>query len=326
MFEGLAHSTEESLIAAIVVLYHPDQQATERLLSSLAGQVDSVFAVDNTPGSSSRTPAFLEGFGKPVSYIPLGENRGIAEAQNIGIDLSIKGGFSHVLLLDQDSAPCPGMVNRLLDAEETLLNKGEQIAAMSPQIVDGRTGSRPCACIYRWFRARLIYRDSNSSEPVLTENFIASGSLIRISVLQLLGMMRSDLFIEHVDTEFASRVLGAGYRSYCVPNALMLHSFGDAAAKIFGKDIYLYSGVRYYYKLRNEVYLAGLKTMSWQWRAYILPRIPYHFVLYSVLAKDRLATSRLLLKAIWDGVRGRLGPLEQASILKSDEIHPEAGE
>jgi rhamnosyltransferase len=139
-------------------------------------------------------------------------------------------------------------------------------------------------------------------------------------------MMRSDLFIEHVDTEFASRVLGAGYRSYCVPNALMLHSFGDAAAKIFGKDIYLYSGVRYYYKLRNEVYLAGLKTMSWQWRAYILPRIPYHFVLYSVLAKDRLATSRLLLKAILDGVRGRLGPLEQASILKSDEIHPEAGE
>ena len=49
----------------------------------------------------------LEGFGKPVSYVPLGKNRGIAEAQNIGIDLSIKGEYSHVLLLDQDSALLP---------------------------------------------------------------------------------------------------------------------------------------------------------------------------------------------------------------------------
>ena len=97
------------MIAAIVVLYHPDQEAVERLLSSLIGQVNTVFAIDNTPGSTPTRLAFLDAFGEPVSYVPLGENRGIAEAQNIGIELSMKGGYSHVLLLDQDSTLSPGL-------------------------------------------------------------------------------------------------------------------------------------------------------------------------------------------------------------------------
>ena len=312
--------SEGNVIAAIVVLFHPAQEMTERLLSSLADQVDIVFAIDNTPGSSLSNPPFLQGFGKPVSYVPLGENRGIAEAQNIGIELSIKDGYSHVLLLDQDSAPCPGMVERLLASEEGLLLRGERIAAMSPQILDGRTGKFPCATRYRWFQAQHTFRDTNSAEPVRTDNFIASGSLIRTSILQAVGMMRSDLFIEHVDTEWAFRANSAGYRSYCVPNALMMHCFGDAAATICGKKVYLYSNVRYYYKVRNEVYLARLKTMGRHWRTYILPRIPYHFVLYCMLSKNRISAFCILVKSIFDGLLGRLGPFNHASMSFSRNI------
>jgi rhamnosyltransferase len=268
-----------------------------------------VFAIDNTPGSSSAKPKFIEKFKSFVSYIPLGENRGIAEAQNIGIELSIKGGYSHVLLLDQDSTLSPRMVNKLLSAEQELLNKGQTIAAMVPQIVDERTGQRPCAYRYGWLGARKVFRNIDSTVPVQTDFFIASGSLIRTSILQALGTMRSDLLIDHVDTEWALRGHNAGYNSYCVPNAVLIHSLGDTARKVLGKDIFLYTDIRYYYRLRNEVYLARLKTMGWQWRVYILPIIPYHFVLYSYLSKNRLRTSRLLMKAIWDGFLGRLGPL-----------------
>lgn len=299
------------MIAAIIVLFYPDQEATERLLSSLVGQVNTVFALDNTPGSSPDRPAFLEGFGEPVSYVPLGENKGIAEAQNIGIELSIKGGYSHVLLLDQDSALSPGLVDKLLAAEKELLNKGKKVAAMTPQIIDERTGVRPCAVRYRWFTVQKLFRDVNATEPVQTDNFIASGSLIRTSVLQILGVMRSDLFIEHVDTEWALRGHTAGYDSYCVPSALLIHNFGDASTMLFGKAIFLYSDLRQYYKLRNEAYLMRLKAMGWRWRAYILTRIPYHFVLYSVCSKNRLRASCFFMRAIWDGILGKLGPLTQ---------------
>ena len=197
------------MIAAIVVLFHPDQEAAERLLSSLIGQVDTVFAIDNTPGSSPDKPEFLERFQGFVSYVPLGDNRGIAQAQNIGIELSIKGGCSRVLLLDQDSALSPDMVNKLIAAEEELLRKGKRVGAMTPQISDERTGARPCTVRYRMLGAQKIFPDAGATEPVQTDNFIASGSLIRTSILQTLGMMRSDLFIEYVDTEWALRAYTA---------------------------------------------------------------------------------------------------------------------
>jgi rhamnosyltransferase len=309
------------MIAALVVLYNPDSSLLNRLLSSVLDQVDGIIAVDNTDGSSALWPDYLDQYREHVTYIPLGINKGIAEAQNIGIDLSIKSGYSHVLLLDQDSALSPGMVNKLLAAEKELLNKGDKIAGMSPQVTDGRTGNRPCACLYRWLRARELFCAVNSREPVQTDSFIASGSLIRTSALQVLGTMRSDLFIDHVDTEWALRAQSAGYKCYCVPDAILMHSIGDAAAKVLGRSIHIHSDIRHYYQLRNEVYLARLKTMGLQWRAYILPRIPYHYVLYSTLSKNPLRASRLLLKAIRDGMVGRLGPITKQtnSVLTGDK-------
>ena len=309
------------MIAAIVVLFHPAEDATERLLSSLAGQADTVFAVDNTPGSCATKPVFLEGFGKAVSYIPLGENRGIAEAQNIGIGLSIQRGYSHVLLLDQDSFLLSGTVKKLLDAEQKLLMRGEKIGAILPHIVDRNTGKRPCAVRYRrlgFLGAKEVYRDFTATEPEQTDFFIASGSLIRTETLRSLGAMRSDLFIEYVDTEWALRAYTAGYRSFCVPDAVMEHCFGDAAKTVLGKDIYLYGSLRYYYKLRNSVYLVGLATMGWRWRIYNLSRIPYHLLVYSAFSQKRFRTFCLLLHAIRDGLKGKLGPVT----LQPEDVHP----
>ena len=313
------------MVAAVVILFHPDLPLLQRLIESVKGQVDAIVAVDNTPGVSNALLSFFQSVPSSVSYLPLGENMGIAEAQNIGIRKCMDEGFSHVLLLDQDSEPCPGMVNRMLAVEKNQLSKGKRIAAIAPQIVDGKTDKFPCATRYRWFGVEMLYRNGNSTEPIQTDNVMASGSLIRISVLQTLGMMRSDLFIDHVDTEWALRARMAGYDSYGVPDAVLLHSIGDTTHKILGKYIHFHSDLRHYYQLRNEVYLARLKTMGWQWRAYILPRIPYHFVLYSILSKHRLSASCLLLRAIRDGVFARLGPLPRNSAKECNEILKQTG-
>jgi rhamnosyltransferase len=203
------------------------------------------------------------------------------------------------------------MVSKLLFAEEKLLSKGESVAALAPHITDDRSGVRPCAYHYRWYGVQKVFRDVNATEPVQTDNLIASGSLIRTSRLQILGAMRSDLFIDHVDTEWALRARFAGYNSYIVPNAVLMHRLGDAVTNILGKDIHLHSDIRHYYQLRNEVYLAHLKTMGWRWRAYTLTRIPYHFLLYFAFSENRLRASSFLLKAILDGILGKLGPLRQ---------------
>lgn len=304
------------MIAAIVVLYHPDDAALEDLQSSLVSQVDRVLMIDNTPGSTSRKPGFVR---EGITYVPLGTNKGIAEAQNIGIEMSIQGGYSHVIFFDQDSSASPGMVRKMLAAESELLGKGVKVAALSPQIIDERTGAFPVAVRYRALgvlSAKKVYRDCNASHPEQTDNFISSGSLIRIEALKTIGLMRSDLFIDYVDTEWALRAHTAGFRSFCIPNATLRHSVGSAATKVLGNNVYLYNVLRYRYRMRNSVYLLRLSSMGWRWRAYYVLRMPYHLLLYSMVSKHRLGTFWLLLKAVRDGWMGRLGQYSDGSELK----------
>lgn len=299
------------MIAAIVALYYPEDRAISRLLSSLTGQVSRVFAVDNTPGSASAPPPCIEEFSEFVSYIALGENRGIAAAQNAGIQLSVENGLSHVLLLDQDSFLLPDTAARLLESELLLLERGEQVAAVCPQVIDERTGKRPAAVQYRWCFVRKTWAKGTEQGPIPTDSLIASGSLLRTEVLRTVGPMREDLFIEYVDTEWVFRARSLGYRSFCVPSATIVHRVGEHTMRIMGKDIYLYNVLRYRYKLRNAAYLLRLNTMGWNWRSYAAFIIPYHLMLFSLLSLNRLEALRLLSKSIGDGLGGRLGPIAE---------------
>ena len=299
------------MIVATIVLYHPDFTLLERLLVNLSGQIDRAVAVDNTPGSLAALSTFFERFPYPISYIPLGENKGIAEAQNLGIRESLKGGCSHVLLLDQDSALPPGVVRKLLDAEGELLRAGDKVAAVGPRYMDEKTDIPSFAVRYGDLTVRKIRLDPNSKVPVETDVLIASGSIIRTAALETVGMMRGDLFIDFVDTEWSLRARSKGFKSYCVPDAIMRHSVGDAAIKVFGKSVYLHSDLRKYYRLRNAMYLSRLPSMGRQWRSYIFRWIPYYFLLNLWISKNKLRNARLLLRALWDGLLGRLGPAPQ---------------
>jgi rhamnosyltransferase len=234
-------------------------------------------------------------------------NIGLAEAHNVGIDICARKGYSHVLLLDQDSTLSPNMVHNLLHAESILLDSGKKIAGISPQIIDENTGALPCVCRYVWFTAHRIGKTMLCNISQQTDTIISSGALIRISALQVIGVMRGDLFIDHVDTEWALRSQYYGYMCYCAPSAILYHRIGDATRNIFGKNIFLHSNIRHYYQLRNEVYLVRTNTMGLQWRAYILPRILYHFVLFLFLSDNYYITSQMLFKAVCDGITGKLG-------------------
>ena len=302
----------QSVVAAVVVFYHPNPVVLSRLLTSLSGQVDKVVAVDNTPELQTPPVAFFERFPYPVSYIHLGSNKGIAEAQNIGIQEAINTGSTHVLLLDQDSMLLPDMVTKLIAAEAGLLKMGVNVAAVGPQFIDEKTGTASRAIHRGFLIVRKIRLDRSSSEPVETDNLIASGSIIRTSAMRSVGMMRDDLFIEFVDTEWCLRAQSLGHKSYCVPSAVMMHSTGDAALRICGKEIYVHNNLRRYYKLRNAIYLMGLPSMGWRWRSYTLRWIPYYFLVSLIISPHKFRSARLFLKALWDGFLGRLGPAPSA--------------
>ena len=73
----------------------------------MTGPVAKIAIVDNGPKSDE-----LESFAikYDTSDIMLGSDLGIAKALNAGIEVSLSGGASHIISLDQDITPCEGMI------------------------------------------------------------------------------------------------------------------------------------------------------------------------------------------------------------------------
>jgi rhamnosyltransferase len=310
-FVGQA-SSEEYVIAAVVVLYRPDAKLLDRLIRSAMPQVDGLFVVDNTPGSAASDGALFEQYQSScIHYQALGKNTGIAFAQNAGIAEALAcGSYSHVLLLDQDSALPAEMVPKLLLAERNLLASGHQVASVGPLYVDEKTGKFAKAIRHKLLFVRKIELDSSSAEPVEADYLISSGSLIRVSVLREVGLMREDLFIDWVDIEWGLRARDKGWKCYIVPNAVMKHSIGHSSVAVFGKEINLHTDVRNYYIVRNATYLLRCKSMGWQWRAALAIRIPQYVLFYSWCSPNRVQCLKLLVEAVGHGLRGRLGKLD----------------
>ncbi len=298
-------------IAAIVVTYFPNEILLARLLRSIGNEVEKIYVIDNTPNGNQNwlTSEWLTKSDFDVGYHALGENYGIAKAQNIGIDFAIKDGCDHVILFDQDSAPPREMINRLASAELKLLDVGVKVGSVGPLFLDEKTKEYSPAVRHGGLMVHKIKVSPNESLPVVADHLIASGSLIRVSILQEVGVMREDFFIDWVDIEWGLRSGNFGCLHFIIPDVVMLHSIGDEFISLGKKKITLHNDIRNYYIVRNACYLLLNKSLNWQWRANILFKIPRYVIVYSITttSKKRVRAFLLLMRACSDGLFGRLG-------------------
>ncbi len=298
-------------IAAIIVTYCPTEILLKRLLLSVCDEVAKVYLVDNTPAADIDwlSEEWLEQQNVTVEYQSLGDNFGIARAQNVGIAAAIKDDCDHVIFFDQDSAPPKGMLERLLAAELKLLAASVKVGAVGPLFLDEKTKTYAKAIRHEGLKLRKVDISTDQTDPVSADYLIASGSLIRISVFQEAGLMREELFIDWVDIEWGLRAAAFGFKHFIVPDAVMLHSIGDEFVSIGKTAINLHNDVRNYYIVRNACHLLLDRTVNWQWRLNILFKIPKYVIFYSVtsLSRNRMKALRLLLRACIDGFSGRLG-------------------
>ncbi|UIF85432.1 glycosyltransferase family 2 protein [Cupriavidus sp. UYPR2.512] len=295
------------MIAAIVILYNPDSQLLDRLIESLAGQADAIYLIDNTPDIWER-PTYQEN--RLLKYHPLGENVGIAKAQNIGMELAAKDGANWFLLLDQDSALSEGMVQGLQAASLQLEQRGVKVAAVGPLFLDEKSGVYADAVRHGALGVKKIRLNPSLAKEVETDYIIASGSLIRAEALAGIGGMMEELFIDWVDIEWGLRAKAMGYKSYIIPSIVMRHSIGDTYIRVLGREINLHNQIRNYYIVRNAAYLLRKGYMGWRWQVATCLRLPKYVVVYSCFSPARLHNFFSLLRACIDGLTGRLGPVK----------------
>lgn len=302
------------VVGAVVVTYRPDLAATALLFDALLPQVDHVVVVDNGSPSTTVTALADQLAGHAdvdPDLVSLPDNRGIAEAQNIGIERVRARGATAVLLSDQDSIPAPDMVERLVEGLERARRKGARVAAVGPVTLDERdAGATLLFEARRWGpRRATLPRERGELVPVVF--LIASGCLLTPEALDVVGPMNAAWFIDHIDLEWGLRAGRAGFSMFGVTGAHLGHHLGDRMIRMPGRrrGIHIHSPVRNYYMTRNTLLLIRSGLLSPAWRLGYLLWIVKYAGFYVAVEAPRLARAQLIARGAWDGLRGRSGAL-----------------
>lgn len=296
------------MIVAVIVTYHPVLEKLVDLLAALAPQVSASVIVDNGSGTDMRGCLQSVRSGA-VELVALEGNLGIAAAQNIGISRARTMGADYVLLSDQDSVPDGAMVMELMAAIEKMRVSGTQVACAGPRYLDTRQQNPPPFIRVRGLRLeRCKCTTPDSVVPV--DYLIASGCLISMAVLEQVGGMREDLFIDYVDIEWGLRARRFGYQSVGVCAAHMAHSLGDHPIHFLGRQLPLHSALRHYYHFRNAILLYRETWLPLNWKLVDGWRLVLKYGFYTLFAKPRLEHFRMMSLGILHGLLGRAGKFE----------------
>lgn len=301
-------------VCAVVVAYYPTLAMLRELLIAVSPQVGAVVIVDNTPEAQLAQGDLGSWSEVPVEWIALRRNAGVAAAHNAGLEWARDKGFAHVLLLDQDSVPEPEMVGALLEAEQTLISKGNKVAAVAPQFVDVLSGREmPFVKMMGWRVRKLVCAEQRHT-IVNVEYAISSGTLIRLDSFLAIGGMDDGLFIDYVDIEWGFRAALAGYQLFGVCSARMRHQLGDRIFCLplpfgFVWSAPVRSPLRHYYHFRNAVTLYKRTYVPLVWVLNDAVRLVLKFLFYSLLTAPRLQHIKMMSLGVWHGLRNRRGPL-----------------
>ena len=280
-------------IGAVVVVFNPSADLLHNCLNSLLGQVDCVCVVDN---SSADNSTVLTSYGDKLKYIPLMFNKGIAAAQNIGIDYFCQNGYDFVVFSDQDSTSSDSLIKSLVEAY-FVLSATVDISCIGPMPVNRRT-NRP----YMYDQCVIDRCEYSGIRYFKMHSIISSYSLVPVKNFAEVGRMEEKLFIDFVDQQWCWRAAAFNNKA-CVmlPEATIAHELG-VSSKFLGHAISLSSPFRIYYQTRNLLWLCRKDYAPSYWKKMNLKKLVVKFFYYSVFPKQRLRYFGRMLKGVRDGL------------------------
>ena len=286
-------------LALGITFHRPTPDQVENALARLRPGLAAVIAFDNGGLTADDAGRLTQG-GVTVLVDPEHDNIGIAEALNRIARAARAAGAEHLLLLDQDAAPPPGLAAALCAAMDRLRDAGIPAAVVGP-LPAPAPGHKAPAYPPRPGAARL-----GALAPV---QFVAtSGSLIDLEAFAAVGPFRADFFIDGVELEWCFRAWAAGYGCFVEQDATIPHRVGGGVIRACGIAMPRQPLFRMATYLRNAVYAWRLPHVPLRWKLAQGVYLPLQAGLYWADSGFRPAVLLRLLAAVRDGFFGRLGP------------------
>ena len=289
-----------SAVWAVITAFRPD----EGLLAATAAvqsQVSGVVVVDDGsgPGFGDLLDAIAA---NGATVLRLADNSGIAVGLNTGLRHALEHGCDAVVTFDQDSMVEQGFVVALTATHQQSVAKGMRPGPVVPEFFAGVSQVHARA----------------ADGTLLARRAIQSGMFLAREVLEQIGLLRDDLFIDLVDTEFELRCRANGRVSIAAPGLVLAHSLGrQYERRVFGRRVSL-PGIppvvtlstpfRYYYRVRNRRVIN--REFRHQFFAETMRDTLLEFVHFGSalrIARPRRALWRLCREGWRDARRGRMG-------------------
>ncbi|MGA9854229.1 MAG: glycosyltransferase [Gammaproteobacteria bacterium] len=294
-------------IAVITVTFNPDVEVLERQLSQLPPAALKV-VVDNASRPELQNEVRQVTARYAAILLQNETNKGLPAALNQGARHAqiARPASRLLLLLDQDTEPGTGNVERLVASYDQIASTYGRASCIGPRLVDVSTeldyGFHQIR-LWRWSRS---FPDSYSQTPVPIANLNGSGTLIPFALFNELDGLEEDLFIDLVDTEWSFRVLAAGYHLFGVPNIAFQHRMGERGLRFwwFGLRVWPYrSPQRHYFLFRNAMRLMRRNYIPWVWKSWAVIKLGLTFVIYAIFDTERGAQVSNMLKGVCEGAR-----------------------
>ena len=286
----------------VIVTYKPDIIVLEDCINSIKMQLNKIIIVDNTPKADKNLEIFKNY--SSIDIIHLGDNYGIAYAQNVGIKKALEENAEFILLSDQDTTYPTNFINDMLSC----FNE-ENIAAAGPLFKDNHTNNIQFFIKKGCLGFKKIYPQNGKHEVL---QLIASGTVLNAKYLKDIGLMREDLFIDWVDMEWCWRAIKKGYKIIGNADILINHTLGDRLINIKFKHIIYRKPTRNYYITRNAVYCSiYIDSLDIIHRVNLFVRSLTYIAKFSIFMPPHLKNLKYTMKGFYHGLIGEIGRLNE---------------
>ena len=295
--------------AFVVVLYHSDPHAHELRLSSIVERGYTAILVDNTPIDAAicATPLYTT---TNLYHVLLGENTGIANALNVGIQLAFDLSKHYVFTFDQDSEISIDLLERLLKQYVEQEAQSSAPLVLGPHPINKVTGA---SYLRRRDRLRRFFRNG-AREPYLlrVNEIISSGLLANRDTYDKVGLYDTELFIDFVDHEWCWRLREMGGACLVDLSTPLSHMVGSGDIP-FTLGMKFASAHRLYYLFRNGIYLILALKMPFFDATKFLVLVPFKLLLFAFF-RDRKARWKYAVRGLLDGLRLALSSKSKQSV------------
>lgn len=283
------------MVGAVIVAYNPDIQLLRDAYNSIKIDEERVVIVVNGPEKDLQYTHF-----KNIIY--LGENCGIGKASNIGADwLKKHTDVSYFMFCDQDTIFPQNFFKELKSSISKTPNM-----IYAPKYFNKVIGKTETRIVLRVNNRIVVSNNCNLGDIY---QVIASGMVInRKDFIELEGF-NEDLFIDWVDMELCWRAWHRGIKIKLLDSEIR-HQLGDSSLMIGRINIPLRNGIRYYYLIRNGIYLVlNFNHGGFFVKIWYLKKVLKEFIGYSIISLYNPRDLALILKGLIHGLINRLGKL-----------------